>query len=151
MVSLDSVDDRFAFLVLLCDINADGNVAALDLVVYGLADIMEKSCALCGVDVDAQLRCDETRDMADLDGVLKHVLAVAGAVLHAAEELDDLLIDTVDIGLEHGSLALRLDGGVDFLLSLGDHFLDAGGVDPAVGDELFKCQTRDLAADGIEA
>ena len=112
---------------------------------------MEKSCALCGVDVDAQLRCDETRDVADLDGVLKHVLAVAGAVLHAAEELDDLLIDTVDIGLEHGSLALRLDGGVDFLLSLGDHFLDAGGVDPAVGDELFKCQTRDLAADGIEA
>ena len=39
VVGFDSMDDVIAFLVLLCDINADGDVAALDLVVDGLADI----------------------------------------------------------------------------------------------------------------
>ena len=55
VVRLDSVDDRFALLILLADIDTDGDVAALDLVVDGLADIVQETGALCGVDVNAQL------------------------------------------------------------------------------------------------
>ena len=55
VVRFDSVDDRFALFVLLADIDADGDVAALDLVVDGLADIVQETGALCGVDVNAQL------------------------------------------------------------------------------------------------
>ena len=54
-------------------------------------------------------------------------------------------------GLEGGALALGLDGGVDLLLGLGDHLLDAGGVDAAVLDELFEGHARDLAPHGVEA
>ena len=57
----------------------------------------------------------------------------------------------MDVRFEHGALALSLDGCVDFLLRLGDHLLDAGGMDAAVGDELFQRQTRHLAADGVKA
>ena len=49
------MDDRFALFILLADIDADGDVAALDLVVDGLADIVQETGALCGVDVNAQL------------------------------------------------------------------------------------------------
>ena len=49
------MDDRFALFVFLADIDADGDVAALDLVVDGLADIVQETGALCGVDVNAQL------------------------------------------------------------------------------------------------
>ena len=40
---------------------------------------------------------------------------------------------------------------VDLALGLGDHFLDAGGVDAAVLNELFEREARDFAADGIKA
>ena len=151
VVSFDGVDNGFGFLVLSCDVDADGDMAALDLMVDGLADIVQQACALCDVHIDAQLRGHKTGEVGDLDGVVEHVLAVAGAVLHAAEQLDDLGVQAVDIRLERGALALGLDSRVDFLLRLGDHFLDTRRVDAAVLNELFERQTRDLAADGIEA
>ena len=151
VVRLDSVDDRFALFIPLADIDADGDVAALDLVVDGLADIVQKACALCRVDVDAELRCDKAGNVRHLDRVLQDILTVARAVLHAAEQLYELGIYAVDVRFEHRALALGLDGGVDLLLSLGDHFLDARRVDAPVGNELFKSKTRHLAANGVKA
>ena len=101
--------------------------------------------------VDAELGSEQACNVRNLDGVVEHILAVAGAVLHAAEQLDQLGMQTVDVRLENGALALGLDGGVDLLLSLGDHFLDAGGVDASVLNELFERDARDLAPHGIEA
>ena len=83
--------------------------------------------------------------------MVEHILAVTGAVLHAAEQLDKLGMQAVDVRLENGALALGLDGGVDLLLGLGDHFLDAGGMDAAVLNELFERDARDFAPHGIEA
>ena len=60
-------------------------------------------------------------------------------------------METVDAGLEHGPFAFRLDGGVDFLLGLGDHFLDAGRMDTSVLDQFFQSDAGHLTADGIEA
>ncbi len=143
--------DRFVFLILAGHVHADRDVAALNLVVDGLAQVVEQTCALGDGDVRAQLRGNEPGDVGHFDRVLQHVLAVAGTVLHAAEQAHELGVDAVNVRLEHGALALGLDGGVDLLLGLGDHFLDAGGVDAAVGDELLQRQTGHLAADGVKA
>ena len=42
VVGFDGVDNGFGFLVLSCDVDTDGDVAALDLVVDGLADIVQQ-------------------------------------------------------------------------------------------------------------
>ena len=57
----------------------------------------------------------------------------------------------MDIGLEHGTLALGLDGGVDLFLGLGNHFLNTGRVDTAVLDQLLQGNAGHLAADGVKA
>ena len=89
--------------------------------------------------------------MGDLKGVLEHVLTVAGAVLEPSQELDQLGMQVVDAQLEGSGLAFALDDGVDLLLGLLDHLFDAGGMDPAVDDELFKGDPCDLSSDGVEA
>ena len=82
---------------------------------------------------------------------LQDVLAVARAVFLAAEQLDELGVQTVDAGLKRGALALDLDGvrrprggPCSTMSSM------RVGMDAAVGDELFERQARDLAAHGIE-
>ena len=60
---------------------------------------------LASVDVGAQLGGHDAGQMRDLDGVLEHVLAVAGAVLQPAEQLDELGVQAVDAGLEGRLLA----------------------------------------------
>ena len=151
VVGLDGVDDFLGLLILAGDVDADGHVAALDLVVDGLADIVQEAGALGGGHVDAELGSEQAGNVRNLDGVVEHILAVTGAVLHAAEQLDELGMQAVDVCLENGALALGLDGGVDLLLGLGDHFLDAGGVDASVLNELFERDARDFAPHGVEA
>ena len=56
----------------------------------------------------------------------------------------------MDVRFKRCALAFGLDSRVYFLLRLCDHFLNAGRVDPAVGNELFK-QDAHLAADGVKA
>ena len=48
------------------------------------------------------------------------------------------------------ALACLHDFFLDLLAHLGHHFLDAGGVDAAVGHQLVERQTCDLAAHGVE-
>ena len=151
MVGLDGVNDSIRLLVLPGQIHADGDVAALHLVVDSLADVVEEARTLGGVHIHAQLRGHKTGNVGHFDGVIQHVLAVAGAVAHAAQKLDQLGIEAVDIGLKHGTLAFGLDGGIDLALGFGHHFLDAGGVDTAVLNQLFQRKTRNFPADRVKA
>ena len=112
---------------------------------------MQQACALGKRHVDAELGCHQARDVRDLDGVVQNVLTIGRAVFLAAQELDELGVQVVDAGLKRGAFALDLDGVVDLAAGLFDHVFDAGGMDAAVGDELFERQARDLAAHGIEA
>ena len=112
---------------------------------------MEQAGPLGGGHVLADLGGHEAGQLGHLDGVVVHVLAVAGAVLHAADELDELGVQAHDVGLQHGPLALGFDGGVHFPFGGLHHLLDAGGVDAAVQDELFQGQPGDLPADGVKA
>ncbi len=101
VVRLDGVDNGLRFLVLSCDVDADGDVAALDLMVDGLAEVVQEACAL-GRSIDAPSSAAiRPGEVGDLDGVVEHILAVTGAVLHAAEQLDDLGMQAMDIRLEN--------------------------------------------------
>ena len=57
----------------------------------------------------------------------------------------------MDTGLEAGPFAFLADGPVHFLAGLFHHVLDPGGMDPAVGDQLFQCQTGNFPADRVKA
>jgi hypothetical protein len=59
--------------------------------------------------------------------------------------------DADDAGFFEGFFAGFFDHAVDLGLGLGHDFLDAGGVDAAVGQELFEGDAGDLAAHGVEA
>ena len=94
---------------------------------------------------------DDRREVARLDRVVEHVLAVAGAVLEPAEQLDDLGRQAGHAGLVGRLLAGLAHDEIDLGARLGDDLLDAAGVDAAVGDELGEGDPGDLAADRVEA
>ncbi len=150
MVGLDGVDNDRIFLVLPGQVRAQLDVAALHLVVDGLAQIMQQSRPLGHGHVHTQFRGNEPGNVGHLDGVVQNVLAIGGAVLLAAQNLDELGVEVVHPRLVAGPLALLPDGTVHFLAGLLHHVLDAGGVDAAVHNELFQGQTGHLPADRVE-
>ena len=71
----DGVDDVIPLLVLPGELHAQSHMGCpSSLVVHGLAQVMEETCPLGGLDVGTQLRRHHTGDVADFDGVLQHVL-----------------------------------------------------------------------------
>ena len=70
MVGLNGVEDVLLLPILPAEFHAQGDVGTLHLMVHGLADIVQQTGTLGGLDVGAQLRRHHTGDVADLDGVL---------------------------------------------------------------------------------
>ena len=62
-------------------------MAALDLVVQRLADVMQQAGTAGLRDVHAELCGQDTGEIGHLQRVVQHVLAVAGAVAQAAQQL----------------------------------------------------------------
>ena len=89
-------------------------------------------------------------DERHFDRMPQHVLAVAGAVVQAAEQVDDSLVEAADAGFLDGFFAESLDLRLDLLLRFGDDLLDPRRMDAAVGDELVERDFGDFAADGVE-
>ena len=80
----------------------------------------------------------------------EHILAVAGAVLHAAQQLDQLRMEAVDVGLKHSPFTLGLDGCVHLALGLLHHLLNAGRMNAAVLDQFLQGNAGDLPADRVK-
>ena len=151
MVSVDSVDNLFVFLVLTCVFNAELDVRAVKLVVESLTYIVEKACTLCKLDVCADFGSHKTCKVGNLKRVVKNVLTVAGAVSQAAENFDKLGMNTVDTCVENGSFTCLFDCVLNLFACLFVHFLNAGRVNSAVGNELFESESCDLSANGVKA
>ena len=126
VVCLDGMDDRLGFLVLLGKVYANLNVAALNLVVNGLADIMQQTCTACRNRIEAEFAGHHAGNVCHLDGVLQDVLTITGAVAQAAENLDQLRMNAVDAGLEGSTLAFALDDLLNLTASLVNHFPQCG-------------------------
>jgi hypothetical protein len=148
VVGFHRVRDRFGFLVAACELAADQGVRAFDLVADGLADVVQQRRAPGRLHRRAQLGGNHPGQVGALDRVSEHVLAVARAVVEAAEQLGQLRMDLTCVRLERCLLADLGDVSVDLLLGLLVGLLDAGRVDAAVLDQALQRDPGDLAADG---
>ena len=124
---------------------------ALDLVVDGLADVVEEAAAAGDFDVGAELVRDHRGEVRRLDGVLELVLAVAVRYFSRPRVRTISGCRPGTAGLDDRLFAGVLDRVVDFLAGLLDHLLDAGRVDAAVRQELRQRDAGDLAAHRVEA
>ncbi len=149
-MSLDGVHDLGALAEAAGQIGADDGMAALNLVVDGLAQIVQKTGALHGNGIQAQLGGHHRGEVGNLEGVVEHVLAEGGAVAQAAEGVHELGMQVVDTGIEGGLLAGLLHALVHEAHRLVVHLLDAGRVDAPVGDKVLHGDAADLAAYRVE-
>ena len=81
--------------------------------------------------------------------MLQHILAIAGAVAHPAQQLHQLGVQVVHTGLDDGALAVLLDLGFHLAAGLLHRFLYAGRVDAPILDELFKREPCHLTLDRV--
>src|SRR2546422_3081334 len=150
VVADDAVDDVLREPIALEELSADDGVRALDLVVDGLADVVQQPRALHRLRVVAGLGREHPRDVGDLDGVAQHVLPVRGAEVQPPEQLHEVRMQPADADLVDRGFGSLLHDLVDLSPRLRDHLLDARGVDASVDEQALQRALRDLAADGIE-
>src|SRR5215211_8346223 len=151
VVGLHRMRDGLGLAVATREVAADERVRALDLVRDRLADVVQQGRAARGLGGGAELVGHHRRQVSALDRVGEHVLAVAGAVLQAAEDLDQLGVQAAHVGLEGRLLAALDDVALELGLGLEVRLLDACRVDAPVLQELLERHPRDLAADAVEA
>ncbi len=82
---------------------------------------------------------------------MKLVLGVARPVPEAADEPDQLRVESRHAQRKGGLFPRLSDLLVNLLLDLFHDLFDAGGVDPAIDDEALHGNPRDLSADRVEA
>ncbi len=145
------VDHFGPLAVALQQVGADLGMAAFGLVVGRLADVVQQAATPGQRAVQPDFLGHHAGDEGHLDAVPQHVLAVAGAEVQPAQQLDQPLVQVVDGQLLAGVLAELQDVLFQFLLRGRHDLLDPRGVDAAVGNELVQRQPRDLAADHVEA
>ncbi len=125
-------------------------MSALDFMVDSLADVMQQRPCLGGSDVSIELLREHAGQVRHLKGMLKDVLAIAGAEVEPAEERDEPRVETDDSRFVGRFFSFLLHHLPDILLSLLDGLLDLSGLDASVGDERFERQLRRVATDGVE-
>ena len=123
---------------------------ALDLVVDGLADVVQQPRALHRLRVVAGLGREHPRDVGDLDGVAQHVLPVRGPEVQPPEQLHEVRMQPADADLVDRGFGSLLHDLVDLGPRLRDHLLDARGVNASVDEQALERALRDLAADRVE-
>ena len=95
VVGLHRVRDGLGLAVAAREVAADERVRALDLVRDGLADVVQQRGAARGLGRGAELVGHHRGEVGALDRVREHVLAVARAVLQAAEDADQLGVEAL--------------------------------------------------------
>src|SRR6185437_1947337 len=135
----------------LADIGPDQGVRPLDLMVHRLANVVEEPRLLAYIHIGAHLGRHAGAEDRDLHRVVEYVLAVAGPVLQPAHQLHQIGMQAMDAGVKGRPLARLADRAVHFLAGLGHHFLDAGRMNPSIGDQLGQRYSRYLAANRVEA
>ena len=145
------MDDSWAFLVLSGKVDANLDMAALDFVGQGFADVVNQTGAFGSSNICAQLGSHYACQMSHLDGVLQYVLTVAGTVSHAPQQLDHIRVHTVNVGLQNRTLTVLLDFVFDFTLCFFYRFLDACRMDSSVLNQALQSGAGNLTFNGIVA
>ena len=101
------------------EVGADGGVAAFDVVVDGLADVVEQAGPAGDGAVQAQFVRHHLGQEGHLDAVSQDVLAVAGSEAQGAQEAQHLVGQAADVRLDGRILAKLEDLVVDLVLASG--------------------------------
>src|SRR5258706_4931291 len=150
-MSPDRVHDLFGNPMSLQEVGSDRRVRPLDLMVDGLADVVQETRQLGDSNVCADLGRHHGGEIRDLVRGVEPLLPVAGAKPKDAEMADDLGMKSLQADLQDRGLSLLFDPLQDLDSGLGNDLFDPGRMNPAVDDELVQRDPRHLAADGIEA
>ena len=111
---------------------------------------MEQSAGAGNLYVGANFGSQHTGEQTHLDRVSQHVFAVAVAVFQAAEQADQLGVESTHPDLKGGLFAGTPDGFVNVADCSVDTLLDAGGLYAPIFDQLGKSQFCDLSANRVE-
>src|ERR1019366_6000784 len=147
----DRVDDRGRPSQPGQDLAADDGVGAFDVLLDGVADVVEEADLTRLLDVVADLRGEQPRDQGGVLAVDQDIGAVPAPVAERPEKLDELRVDAGDAHLLGGRLAFLAQPVGDLGAALGHHLLDARGVDAAVDEEPFQGHLGDLPAHRLES
>ena len=126
-------------------------MAALDLMIKGLADIMQQACAACQLNVHAKLASHQAGQPCHFQRMAQHILAIAGAILQAADQLDQIGMQAVDTKVHHSLFALALHLNFQFAAALIHGLLNAGRVDTAIGDQALQGHAGHFTAGLVKA
>ena len=132
-------------------VRPDGGVGPLDLMIDGLAEVVQQAGPPRQLLVQPQLRGDGPGYVGHLEAVGERVLSVAEAELELSQGADQLRVHVLDPHLQDGGFPRREDVLLDVPRGFVDQLLDTRGVDAPVLDEALQGPSRDLPADGVEA
>ena len=147
----DGVAHIGMLFVFLGQFHAEDCMRQLGVGLGHFADVVEQTGAFGQLGVQAQLRGHGGGEVGYFAAVLQQVLPVGGAVFHASYHAHELVVHVVDAKVDAGAFAHFGNLLLNLAAGLGHHFLNACGVDAAVGDEFVQRQTGYLAAHGVEA
>src|SRR5258708_5702908 len=137
--------------VTLGEFRADNGVRSFYLVVDGFAQVVQQAAHLGDGNVRAQFARDHPSQVRRLDAVCVLVLAVAGAELQAAQQLDNLRMQTRYTRFVSGCFAFFADNLVNFLFGVLDQLFDACRVNAPVEDQFAQRTLGDFAPHRVEA
>ena len=129
----------------------DHRMRAFDLVVDGLADVVQQARELGDVHVGADLGRHHGREMGDLLRMVQHLLSVTRPEAQDAKMAHDLRVQSLQTELQDRRFALLFDPLQDLLAGFGDDLFDPGRMNPAVDDQLVQRDPCHLPAYGVEA
>ena len=82
--------------------------------------------------------------------MLENVLPVTGPILQATNQVDQVNMHAMGTHIKSGLLTGLLDLDIQVFRNLGNHLLNTGWMNPAVGNKLQQGKTRDLTTDRIK-
>ena len=132
MVGSDGVYQFLGLAVFLGQFSADEGVGPFDLMVHGLAHVVQEADPLGVLDVKPQFAGHAAHNKCYLNGVVQYILGVTGPVLKLAHQPYELRVDAVDAYVESGLFSLFLDGRLHLPGNLLDDLLDACGMYPSI-------------------
>ena len=122
----------------------------LTLLIRYFTDIVEQTCTLGFLGIEAKFGSHHCTEVSSLTGMLQQVLTVRRTVFHLTDDADEFGVQTMNTEVDGGALTSLDDLVVKLLLDFGNHLLDTCGVDTAIADQLMEGQTADLTTDRIE-
>ena len=116
-----------------------------------LAQVVQQRPGLGNLGIRPQFVGQDVRQVGGFDRVSQLVLAVAGAELQAAQQLDDLRVQSRHAGVDSRLLTCLADDLVYLIAGCRHHLLDAGRMDTPIEDQPVQGNPGHLTAYRVKA